>query len=87
MGLLADIFSDIVGHAHFMVFMGKHAAAEIKLEGKTIIVDIKNPIIALEFGIEQILKGEEEIDAQLMERVKSMGYKIKMKYKTLEITL
>ena len=58
MSLLAEIFSDVVGHAHFMIFMGKHAAAEISMKGKNIIIDIKNPLIALEFGIEQILKGE-----------------------------
>ena len=70
-----------------MIFMGKHAAAEISMKGKNIIIDIKNPLIALEFGIEQILKGEEQLDKQLLHRVKGMGYTIRIRYKMLEVDL
>lgn len=87
MSILSQLFNDVVGKAHFMVFMGKHAAAEINLDGKNITVDIKNPLIALEFGIEQLLKGEGEIDVKILERVKALGYRIKIKYKMFELDI
>jgi hypothetical protein len=85
MDLFYDLFRDVVGRAHFMVFMGKHAAAEVSLHGKDILVEIKNPIIAIEFGLEQILKGEGDVDVKIFERVKAMGYRIRIKYKLFEI--
>ena len=87
MSILSQLFNDVVGKAHFMIFMGKHAAAEIQLNGKNITVDIKNPLIAIEFGIEQLLKGEGEIDVKILERIKAMGYKIKIRYKMLELDI
>ena len=42
-----------MGRMHFMVYLGKHPAAEIELIDKEIIIDIKNPVTALALGGEE----------------------------------
>lgn len=87
MNILEEIFRSIVGRVHFMIYMGKSPAAEIELKDKDIIVHIIHPIIALELGIEEFFSRKGEKDIQMIERLRKMGYKIRIKYKWFEIDL
>ncbi|MCD6590481.1 MAG: hypothetical protein J7K72_00745 [Candidatus Aenigmarchaeota archaeon] len=87
MGFFTDILTSLVGRLHFMVFLGKSPAAEIKIEGKTIVIDIIHPIVAIELGIKEFLNGEGPYEVGVIETLKRMGYKLKIKYKMLELNI
>ena len=87
MNVLGEIFRSIVGRVHFMVYLGKAPAAEIELKDKDIIVKIIHPVIALELGIEEFLSKKGEKDLKMIEKLKRMGYRIRIKYKWFEVDL
>jgi hypothetical protein len=88
MSLLESILESIFGKVHFMVLVGNKPAIEIRLEDKEILVDIKNPVLAIELGLEEIVgRREGESPDSLMKKLKSMGYRIKIKYKFLELEI
>jgi hypothetical protein len=87
MDILADVFKTIVGKAHFMIYMGKSPAAEIELKDKEISVNIVNPVALVELGIEEFLSRKGTQDIEVIRKVKEAGYRIKVKYKTLEMEL
>lgn len=87
MDILADIFKTIVGRAHFMIYMGKSPAAEIELNGRLVLVDIVNPIAAVELGIEEFLSRKGTQDIEVIRKIKEAGYRIRVKYKTFEMEL
>lgn len=70
-----------------MIYLGKSPAAEIELKNKDIIVRIIHPLIALELGVEEFLNKRGEKDIQMIERLRKMGYKIRIKYKMFEVDL
>ncbi len=87
MNILGEIFRSIVGRVHFMVYLGKAPAAEIELKDKDIIVKIIHPIIALELGIEEFLSKKGKKDLEMIEKLKRMGYRIRIRYKWFEVDL
>jgi hypothetical protein len=97
MHLLESILETIFGKVHFVVTVGNKPAIEIKLHNKEILIDIKNPILAIEFGLEELLeymprdkggnKGDGESPESMLKKLKSMGYTIKVKYKIFELDL
>jgi hypothetical protein len=86
MGILSSLLEGISGGLHFYVFVGKEPAAEIKIEGKKIIVDIKNPLLAVEFGAREFLKGGKP-DGSMLKAVKDMGFSVVIRYRRFEIKL
>lgn len=87
MDILADIFKTIVGRVHFMIYMGKSPAAEIEVKDKEITVNIINPVAAVELGIGEFLSRKGMEDIEIIKKIREAGYKIKIKYKTLEMAL
>jgi hypothetical protein len=86
MGLITDILEIIEGRVHFVVFVGKLPAAEIELKDKEIIVEIKNPLLAMELGIKEFLEKRDK-DLGLFKKIKKMGYKIRIKYSVFEFEI
>jgi len=85
MSILSSILENLVGDVHFYVEVGNKPAAEIKLIGKEILVEIKNPLLAAEAGLKQFTsKSGSSVS---LEKLKKMGYKIKIKYGPLEVDL
>jgi hypothetical protein len=86
MSILEGILESVFGRVHFVITVGNKPAIEIKLEGKDIVVDIRNPVLAMEIGLEEFLsKRKANNQASLIKMIKSKGYTIKIKYKFLEI--
>lgn len=87
--MLQNILETLWGKAHFMVMVGNKPAIELILEDKEIIIDIKNPILAIELGIEEFLENHRKgkVDISILDSIKKIGYKIKIKYKFLEFDL
>ena len=86
--IAGDLFEKIAGRVHFYITVGKKPAIEIYLQDKEIIAEIKNPLLAIEFGIEHLLSGGTELGKNnMLEKIKKHGYKIKLKYKMIEMEI
>jgi hypothetical protein len=87
MGILESILGGIKGELHFFLFVGDEPAAEIKIiSPKEILIDVKNPILAIELGARELIKGG-KADEKLFSEIKKMGFRIKLKYRRLEIEI
>ena len=87
MDILTEIIKSVLGRIHFMIYLGKHPAAEIEIVDKNIIVDIINPLIAVELGMEEFFSKKGKKDINMIENIKKAGYTIKIKYKMFEIDI
>ena len=86
MSLMRNILEMMRGKVHFYLFVGGSPAVEIIMHNKEIIAEIKNPLLALELGLQQITTNRKS-DSYILKQAKKAGYKIKVKYKMLEIEL
>jgi hypothetical protein len=86
MEIISEIMKTIAGRMHFMVFLGNKPAADIEINDREITVTIKNPVVALELGIEEFF-SEKKSNLDMFQRIKKMGYSIKIKYKMIEVNL
>ena len=86
MGIASNFLEIMRGRVHFFITVGNVPAVEIKIEGKEIIAEIKNPLLAVELGIEEFIKSGPK-NKNLFKEIKKMGYKIKIKYKFLEVEI
>ena len=81
-----NLMEMIQGKVHLYMFVGGSPAIEIKMHDKEIIAEIKNPILALELGIQQ-LATKRKADSYILDQVRKAGYKVKVKYKMIEMDL
>ncbi len=81
-----NLLEMIQGKVHFYLYVGGSPAVEIIMRDKEIIADIKNPILALELGIQQFATSRKK-DSYILDQAKKAGYKIRVKYKMIEIEL
>lgn len=79
------LLEKITGKVHFYIFMGEFPVIEIKLHDKEIILDIKNPLLAAELALMELFEKKGKI--KWIEKVKKIGYKIKIRHGSLEIEL
>jgi hypothetical protein len=86
MGMMSEILEMIQGKVHFYLFVGGSPAIEIKIHDKEIIAEIKNPLLALELGLQQFATKRKS-DSFILNQAKKAGFKVKVKYKMLEIEL
>lgn len=84
MSNVKDMFGLLSGKVHFYLSVGGTPAVEIILREKEIIAEIKNPILALELGIQQLATRRKK-DSYILNKLKASGYKIKIKYKVFEL--
>ena len=84
--MITQLLERLVGSIHFYVFVGKNVAAEVIVEEhKHVIVDIKNPVLALELGVDAVLRKKETSETLI--KIKQLGYSITVKYKGFEFDL
>ena len=86
MSLITDILEVFKGRLHFHLFVDGKQAVDIVLTPGEIIIEIKNPMLALEMGVQQIGK-KQGISSYMLKAVKAAGYKVKIKYKLLEFEI
>ena len=84
--MITDFLGVFRGKVRFFITVGDEPAVEIKIEGKEIIADIKNPLLAIELGIEEFLKSGNS-SGDMFKKIKEMGYRIKIKYKFIEVEI
>ena len=86
MGILESFLEKVFGKVHIYINIGKSVAAEILIHEKVITVDIKNPILAIEAALEEMVR-KKHVGSDKLKQLKSMGYTIKIRYKGLEFDL
>ncbi|MBU0898614.1 MAG: hypothetical protein KKB03_04460 [Nanoarchaeota archaeon] len=86
MGILAKILEGLCGKAHFMVLIGRKPALEITIEDKQVLIDVKNPVLALDFGMQELLKRG-KVEKNVLREMKKLGYKITIKYKMFKLDI
>ena len=84
---IENFLERISGKVHFIILIKNKPALEIRLRNKEIIVDIKNPILALTLGLGQFTKKKNHADFGWVNELKRLGYKIKIKYKMFKFDL
>ena len=85
MGFLEAFLEKITGDVSFYIYYKDQRVAEIRLEEKTIIIDVLNPVLAMETVIAQIVSKKTK--SVTLERVKGLGYTVKVKFKDMELDL
>ncbi len=86
MSKITDILEMLDGRLRFnLAFEGK-PAIDIVLNPMEIVIEVKDPIVALEIGIQQIGK-KRGVSKYIIQAIKAAGYKVKVKYKVLEFEL
>ncbi len=83
MSLITDILEVVKGRLRFHLSVDGKPAVDIVLTAGEIIVDIKNPLLAMEMGLHQIGK-KPGISSYVLKAIKAAGYKVKVKYKMIE---
>ncbi len=83
---LSEILQTLLGKVHFYITVGRKPAIEIFIEGKTIIVEVLNPFLAINAGL-QMLKFAKKGRPTLLAFIKKSGYRIKIRYKRIEFLI
>jgi len=86
MSILKDMLEVFQGRVRLHLKLDGKPAADLVLTPREIIIDVKNPLLALEFGLKNIGK-ENPINSYIIRMAKAAGYRIKVKYKIFEIEL
>ena len=86
MSLITDILEVFEGRLRFHLFVDGKQAVDIVLTPGEIIIEIKNPMLALEMGVQQIGK-KQGISSYVLKAIKAAGYKVKVKYKMIEFDI
>lgn len=87
MGLIEDILKHVSGKADFSLDIEGKPAAEIKVDGKKVTIEVRNPSVALEFAGKRLFQGKGIGESKTLGRLKKAGFTIKAKYGMLEIDI
>lgn len=85
MTLLEHFLKDVPEDVEITISIKKKPIAEVTLEGKEVIIDVKNPILAVETVLKQISSGG--LQSLTLDRLKEMKYKVKVRWKGLSFDL
>jgi hypothetical protein len=86
MSFITDVLELFKGRLRFHLAVDGKPAADILVTPGEAIVEIKNPLLALELGVQQIGK-KPGLRSYVLKAVKAAGYRVKIKYKMLEFEL
>jgi predicted GTPase len=86
MSLITDTLEIFRGRLRFHLLVDGKSAVDVVITPGEAIIEIKNPVLALEMGLQQIGK-KKGISSYVLKAVKAAGYKVKVKYKVLEMEL
>jgi len=84
---IQEFIEKIHGKIHFVILIKNKPALEVRLRDKDIIVDVKNPVLALTLGMEELMKKKEEKNIGFINELKKHGYRIKVRYKMFKFEL
>ena len=84
--MITDILEVFKGRLRFHMFLEGKPAVDIVLQAGEVVIDIKNPILALEMGMHHM--GEKsKTNSYVLDMIKKAGWKVKVKYKIFEMEL
>ncbi len=83
--MFTELLDRMRGKVHFYITVGEKPAAEISIEGKHVIIEVKSLHLSLEALLPELLKRRQGGD--LLGKFKKKGYKFTIKYRMLEFPL
>jgi hypothetical protein len=86
MSLITDILGILQGRLRLHLHLDGKPAVDVIITPGEAIIEIKNPVLALEMGLRQLGK-KPGISSYVLKAVKAAGYKVKVKYKLIEFEL
>jgi hypothetical protein len=91
MGLFSYVLERLFGRARLVIFMGDKPAIEIRIEGKTVIAEVRSIVLAAELGFTEFLRSMEsrgpDTSPYTISKLKQLGYKLRIKYGRLEVEI
>jgi hypothetical protein len=88
MSIIKDVLEIFAGRVRLHLSFDGKPAIDVVLTPGEVLIEIMNPLIALEMGINQLVKGSDNnFNSYVLKMVKATGYKVKVKYKVLEFEL
>lgn len=87
MPLIADILKSVGGSANCSINIKGKEAAVISLEGKELLLDVKDPFAFMDLGlIGHFMKGRGSSSGAIG-RLKEAGFRVRLKYKGFKVDL
>jgi hypothetical protein len=86
MSTITDMLEVFKGRLRFHLAVDGKPALDIVITPGEAILEIKNPILALEMGIQQMGK-KPGLRSYVLKAVKAAGYRVKVKYKLIEFEI
>ena len=86
MSMITDVLELFDGKLRLHLRIDGKPAVDVVLKPTEIVIEIKNPLLALELGLQQMGK-KKDINSYILRMVKAAGYNVKVKYKIFEIEL
>jgi hypothetical protein len=91
MGTMTDILKRIDKRISIMVLIDEKPLVEVHVEKKEITVEVKNPILAIEYGLKKFFESrklkEKGNTSKILKMIKDKGYRIKIKYGVFEFDI
>ncbi len=86
MSLITDTLEIFRGRLRLHLFVDGKSAVDVVITPGETIIEIKNPILALEMGLQHMGK-KKGISSYILKAIKAAGYKVKVKYKLIEFEI
>ncbi len=90
MSILRRVTESLTGDVHLYITVGEGHAAEIRLDGNVILVEVKNPLLAAVALLKQLRsnqKGSALGGKSALKKLKKLGYTVRVKYKVIDVEL
>ena len=82
---LSRFFGISRGGIRFTISLRRRPAVDIILRGRDIVVEIRDPLAAMELGIRHFVSGKRgRLGPFLLRKLRALGFRIKLKYKFIE---
>ncbi|MBI4175673.1 MAG: hypothetical protein HY518_00575 [Candidatus Aenigmarchaeota archaeon] len=84
---LSDLMKSFSGNADVLLEMDGSEFLRASLKGKDITIEVKDPLKAMEMGLHKMMEGKKSGKAGIRGMLKSMGFRIKLKYSIFEVEI
>jgi len=82
---VTDILKGLEGRLVVSISLDKKPFIDIHIKKMNIVIDVKNPVLAIQFGMKKLFEPEK--DERILRLLRKKGYKIKIMYRKFELDL
>ena len=83
-----ELIENFLKKANILINIGNSPAIEIAYKKGEIVIDVKNPMLLMELGIDfDFLKKSDKKESVIRKCLKELGFRIKLRYKFFQVEL